>query len=141
MTCVDHRARSIFRRLLIIGAICSARGAGAAPTTDLAWNCTFSSKVQCEGERCAPSTPTIHLIIYPKYEVYQRCDKKGCDDYRAQFTRSGAFLVAELPGRGAFVKISDDLAATEVVTLGHAVIVDRGQCKEGAPPLIVGPSH
>lgn len=102
----------------------------AAPPTDLTYECTFTSKVQCgisgECERLLPTT--VHIVLAPRDGTYQRCDSRGCDTYRAAFTPSGDYLNATVPQRAMFAKVSNDFQVTEVVSLGHVVIVAHGQC-------------
>lgn len=59
---------------------------------------------------------------------YSRCDRHGCDAYEADTYNSGDFLLIELPGRTTFAKVGPDGSWTEVVSLGHEVILARGQC-------------
>jgi hypothetical protein len=55
--------------------------------------CTIIEKLQCaQGQGCQSVKNTIVVRIDMERQVYSRCDAKGCDDYQAQFTVSGAFI-------------------------------------------------
>lgn len=93
--------------------------------------CGFQEKADCQpGAMCrtADASRMMTTLNFEKH-TYQRCDDKGCDTY--QVVASGDFekyRTFELPGRGAFVKLSPDNHITEVVSLGHMVLVSQGMC-------------
>lgn len=124
------------RKWLLIGVILTS----GLPTKALAenvWECTFSTRNACDSTgSCRPINASISSVrIFADERAYLRCDRGGCDEWRGTFTRSGGFLNVELQGRAAFAKMSDDLSFTEVVTLGHMVIVSHGRCQEGLSPI------
>lgn len=61
---------------------------------------------------------------------YERCNLDGtkCDTYPADFVASGVFTSAIPRGRATFSRYTSDGEITEVVTLGHDVMVNRGRC-------------
>ena len=63
-------------------------------------------------------------------QTYARCDAKGCDTYDAQYSRSGAYFVVDVPGRGLIAKIATDMSAfLEVATAGTTALVSFGSCQ------------
>jgi hypothetical protein len=54
---------------------------------------------------------------------------KGCDEYQANFSRSGLYTMIYLPGRGTMAKMSANGAEfLEVTTLGIDTLVSFGHC-------------
>jgi hypothetical protein len=113
---------------LIAAMFCSyfMIGLAMAETT-----CTITEKTQCaQGQGCQPVANTIIIRINPEQQVYSRCDAKGCDDYQAQFTVSGAFINIAVPANGLLAKLTADGSSfTEVATLGTAVLLSYGTCR------------
>lgn len=121
-------------------------GAAAAPQTEYSWRCDFPSVQACQPTGCSTVTPAkdqaVWTFLYPTGGNYYRCTGQGfdnCDRYSARVSDSGAFKIFELPGNAAFIKIAEDLSATEVVTIMDSVLIKRGRCESAPPPLIRTP--
>lgn len=98
--------------------------------------CTIASRMQCDARGCQPFNSPISIMIFSPERTYTRCDARGCDEWRATFNRSGFFLNVELRGRAAFARMGDDLSFSEVMTLGHVVLVSHGRCQESDGPIV-----
>lgn len=104
----------------------------AAPASAAEFVCNASEKQLCSpGQGCQKGPVTV----FAKFEAtapgkarYSRCDRNGCDTFEADTHSSGAFLLIEIPGRGTFAKVGPDGSWTEVVSLGHEVILAHGRC-------------
>ena len=92
--------------------------------------CRWQQKQQCEpGSACGALDATKMFVrVDPASGTYERCDSRGCDAYTASFTKSGAYTIIDLPGRGMFAKMGPGGSATEVVSLGHSVLISQGRC-------------
>ena len=95
--------------------------------------CDIIQKYHCTiGTGCEPQPlerPPWNEIDLSE-RTFARCDKKGCDRYDAVFSWSGAFVVIDLPGKGAVAKLSLlDGSFTEVVTLMNVVFTSFGSCQ------------
>jgi hypothetical protein len=102
----------------------------ADPALGQQMTCRWNSKQQCgPGAACRPAANKVWATADPAATRYQRCDAKGCDGYDSVVSTSGAFMTYALPGRGMFIKVGPDGAATEVVSLGNSVVVSQGQCR------------
>jgi hypothetical protein len=80
----------------------------------------------------------VWLFLSPNQNIYYRCVGEGfldCDQHTPRVSDSGSYKLFELPGRPAFVKVGEDLSATEVVTIMDTVLIKRGKC-EGASPIV-----
>ena len=109
----------------------------AEPATAAEFICNASEKQHCSpGQGCQKGV----VAVFAKFEAtapgkarYSRCDRNGCDTYEADTFGSGAFLLIELPGRATFAKVGPDGSWTEVVSLGHEVMLAHGQCAIALP--------
>lgn len=90
--------------------------------------CAWTTKQECSGGACVADIPTIRSTIDLETGAYRRCDTKGCDNSKGVVSKSGAFYVIDLPGRGGFAKIGEDGSATEVMSLGELVLIYQGKC-------------
>lgn len=136
------------RKFTIATTALMAAHAHAAPQTEYSWRCDFPTVQSCGPDGCTTITPAkgkaVWLFLDPSGSMYYRCVGEGfenCGRYTARVIDSGAFKVFELPGAGAFVKVGDDLAATEVVSIMHSVMIKRGKCESGPPPLVRTPTR
>lgn len=129
------------RAPLAIAALAISAQAVAAPPDPYpgAWHCTFTEKLQCDpGQNCRSVPSTVSTIMDQRTNRYMRCsvDFRDCDEYDARFSTGGDFLNVDLPGRSVFAKLSTDLSVTEVAALGHSLMIGRGRCEVGPPPLV-----
>ena len=92
--------------------------------------CQWQQKQQCEpGSACrALDASKMFVRVDPASGAYERCDSKGCDAYTASVTKSGVYTIIDLTGRGMFAKFGPGGSATEVVSLGRAVLISHGLC-------------
>jgi hypothetical protein len=117
---------NMFEGTLVVLVLLLATWSASASAVTLI--CTYDHKFQCSPDGCGPVPSKVFSKLDIEAQRYSRCDSAGCDDYDATISQSGAFVVLELPGHGMFAKISDERKATEVVSLGNAVLVSFGQC-------------
>ena len=112
---------------------------GAALTTILAsqasaepMRCEITSKFACAADGCVSNRLGVFNLIDLDLGTFSRCDQNGCDEYEAKITRSGEYLVVDVPGRGMLAKLSVNGAEyVEITTLGTAVFVSFGACRLG----------
>ena len=92
--------------------------------------CDITEKNYCEkGQGCRPVDAKVWNIIELDRETFSRCGRSGCDEYPAHISRSGVFMIIDVPGRGVFAKQSiDGSSFVEVVTLGTTVYLSFGAC-------------
>ena len=91
--------------------------------------CTITEKQYCEqGHGCKAIPITVYNRLDLQRSVYSRCDALHCDDYPAQFTKSGAYTVIDVPDRGLIAKLSATSEFTEVATSVGTVYVSFGTC-------------
>jgi hypothetical protein len=105
--------------------------------------CSIDQKFVCRRDGCVPG-PTSRFYNRIDFErgVYARCDGRGCDEYSATISQSGAYINIELPRRTAFAKLSDTrndplfveqlqaLHLVESVSMGLVVWISYGTCHE-----------
>ena len=92
--------------------------------------CEITSKFNCTPTGCTPDKLGVFNLIDLDLGTLSRCDRNGCDEYEAKITRSGAYLVVDVPGRGMLAKLSITGAEyVELTTLGTAVLVSFGACR------------
>ena len=92
--------------------------------------CTISSKFICSAGGCDPVQPTIRNLIDLSRQSYIRCDAKNCETLDARFSRSGTYIVVDVPGRGVMAKIAADMSEfLEVATIGTQALVSFGSCR------------
>ena len=110
----------------LIAACVMGEAANAAPLT-----CRWTAKQQCDaGTPCRTIPASVWTTVDKQTQRYQRCDRKGCDSYTAVVTVGpGAFTVYDLIGRGVFLKMEAGGGATEIVSLGHSVLISHGTCR------------
>ena len=101
-----------------------------AGTVEAETTCTITEKWQCaQGQVCQSIQNTIIIRINTEQQIYSRCNANGCDDYKAQFTVSGAFINIVLPANGLLAKLTTNgTSFTEVATLGTSVLLSFGSC-------------
>lgn len=131
------------RALLVSAFLLLSMPAYAAPQTQFSWRCDFPAVQACGPSGCTTTTPTkdkaVWAFLYPTGGNYYRCTGEGfenCDRYKARVSESGAYKLFELQSRAAFIKVAEDLTATEVVTILDTVLIKRGKCEDAPPPLI-----
>src|SRR5688500_1864224 len=91
--------------------------------------CVVNSKFACTPAGCAGGKIGMFNLIDIELGKFSRCDASGCDDYSANFGRSGAYFVIDLPGRGMVAKLSTNGAEyLEVATLGNTALISFGTC-------------
>jgi hypothetical protein len=104
----------------------------AGPATASEFVCNAAEKQLCSpGKGCQAGIVTVYSTFEataPGKARYSRCDRNGCDEFEANTYNSGVFLLIELPGRAVFAKVGPDGSWTEVVSLGHELIVTHGRC-------------
>jgi hypothetical protein len=105
--------------------------AAASPALAETFRCDIKEKHYCTArEVCKSINPTIYNRIDFSQETYSRCDKAGCDTYKASFSRSGIYIIIDVPGRGLFAKLSvDGSEFLEVATLLTKTYVSFGSCR------------
>ena len=92
--------------------------------------CEIAQKFSCSSAGCATGQIGIFNVIDVESGKFSRCDTKGCDDYSANFTRSGVYINVDVPGREMVAKLSvDGSQFVEVATLMNVVLVSFGACK------------
>jgi hypothetical protein len=91
--------------------------------------CEITSKFRCSPAGCKTNELGVFNIFDMETGKFSRCDDNGCDEYEATFTRSGTYLVIDVPGHGMVGKLSaDDTKYVEITTLGTTVLVSFGVC-------------
>jgi hypothetical protein len=93
--------------------------------------CTVTEKYSCSpGNGCKSILPAVEVRIDWNEKLYSRCDKKGCDDLKMNFSVSGDFINIDIPEHSALAKISKDGSSyLEVVTLMTTAVVSHGSCR------------
>ena len=93
--------------------------------------CQASAKFSCAAETgCGEARLGVWNVIDMQGQTYARCDSRGCDKYDARMSRSGAFIIIDVPGRGMTAKLAADMSAfLEVVTIGTQALVSFGTCQ------------
>ncbi len=112
--------------LLMLLALGCFRPAEAAPL-----RCDAVRKVMCSPVECRPvAADSVVVWVDLDAKTVRRCDAKGCGQYQATVTTSGAYTNVEMGGQGAFLKIeANSLAFTEVATAMLFVVVSHGICR------------
>jgi hypothetical protein len=102
----------------------------ADPASAIA-TCKVDEKQSCSaGDGCQAVENKIIVRIDLEKGTYSRCDAKGCDDFSAHFSLSGDFIIADVPGRGMFAKMSKNGSSyVEVVSLMTTILVSFGSCQ------------
>lgn len=124
---------------ITLALLAIASTAAAAPNTEYSWNCKFKQTSVCEPTGCRQSKSPVWIYLTPSQQSYYRCEGTGfdnCDRYQARVGASGNYRIFELPGRAGFAKVDAKLGVTEVMTLMDVVLINRGQCTSGPPPLV-----
>lgn len=114
---------------------------GAAALLALFSSATVAAPLRCDisvKQRCQPTTgcgavpAKVFNLVDLSRGTYSRCDEAGCDNYEGTMSKSGAFVLIDLVGRGMVAKIeADTLKFLEVVTLTTDVVfVSWGTCSE-----------
>jgi hypothetical protein len=92
--------------------------------------CRLSAKFACQAAGCEALETTTWAVIDVAGQTYSRCDRRSCDKYPAQFSRSGAFLIIDVPGRGLTVKVAANMSSfVELVTIATAAVISFGACE------------
>ena len=105
-----------------------------AEDTSVEWDkleCRPTIKLVCLAKDCTKTAPTVWVILDKRGGVVSRCDEKGCDTYKSQFSESGAFtnIQPEIP-RGFFIKAFGTSTYLEVTTLAFELHISSGYCRE-----------
>jgi hypothetical protein len=104
--------------------------AAALPLSAEPLACRWATKQQCDPTApCRPAANNVWATADVGAKRYQRCDRQGCDTYDAAVSTAGAYTTFDLVGRGVFMKVGANGAATEVVSLGNSVLVSQGRCR------------
>lgn len=112
-------------KLIVIASALISTPLIAQPMT-----CRWITKQQCDpGAACRPATNKVWATADIAAKRYQRCDTNGCDTYEAAVSTAGSYTTFDLVGRGLFMKIGPNNAATEVVSLGNSILVSQGTCR------------
>lgn len=127
--------RAAFVPLVLI----SAQALAMPPRLDsgTVWHCPVTEALRCDpGRDCTPNRTNFIILLDPRASRYMICwnDLNDCDSHAVRFSTWGEYLTAQDPGSGTLVKLSTDLAVTEVSTIGHAVFIARGRCRAGPRP-------
>src|SRR5262245_14440226 len=93
--------------------------------------CQISVKFSCAAETgCGENRLGVWSVIDMQGQTYARCDSRGCDKYDARLSRSGVFIIIDVPSRGMTAKLAADMSAfLEVVTIGTQALVSFGTCQ------------
>ena len=102
--------------------------------------CSIDQKFSCGGPRgCEAVSPgRSYNLIDEERQTFSRCDDRGCDEYPAIFTPSGAFTYITFAPT-AFAKLSNSnrtaemagippLQFQETASSGLGVLVSFGTC-------------
>ena len=106
--------------------------ANIEPAVAAKYICEVSAKFVCGSDTGCQKNPIgVWNEIDTEQLTLARCDRKGCDRYKAIFATSGAFINISLPQNGMLAKISlIDSKFVEVATVMTAVFVSHGQCRQ-----------
>jgi hypothetical protein len=120
-------------------ALISAQALAMPPRLEsgTVWHCPVAEALRCDpGRECSPAGTNFIILLDPAAGRYMICwnELGDCDSHAARFSTWGEYLTAQDPGSGTVVKLSTDLAVTEVSTIGHAVFIARGRCRAGPRP-------
>jgi hypothetical protein len=92
--------------------------------------CAISANYACEVGGCNQSQGSVRNILDLSRQTYARCDAQGCDTYDARYSRSGAFIVVDVPGFGITAKLATGMTAfLEVAIKGTTALVSFGSCQ------------
>lgn len=125
---MNRPIREGFQLKAALAAMLLFMGAGGAKAEI---TCNINEKHNCApGQGCKPAKVTIVVRMDPQKGSYSRCDAKGCDTFKAQFSRSGVFVNVALPTKGLIAKMSvDGSMFLEVATLTDIALISYGSCK------------
>jgi hypothetical protein len=135
-----REARQMSGRLIFAAAVLTivANHGVAAPLV-----CPVDQKFVCSSQNCRSVLfGRSYNRVDPERRTFARCDAKGCEEYAANFRRSGQFTNIEIvPGTLAKLSyIREDASVplqapqlVEVVTTGLTVLVSYGTCSELTP--------
>ena len=95
--------------------------------------CLPSVKSYCSMDGRVQVTPTVFTLVGAIKDgtyLLSRCDENPCDEYKVNFSTSGAYSTLEdASGHGMMLRISQvDQSYTEVVTLGTDSYISTGYC-------------
>ena len=126
---VEGGIKTVYSSTMTFKLIVAVSTLLASPVAAEPMTCRWTSKQQCDpGAACRPAINKVWAPADVTGKRYQRCDRNGCDTYDATVSNAGAYTTFDLVGRGVFMKIGPDAAATEVVSLGNSVLVSHGTC-------------
>ena len=104
-------------------------GRGLADRAD-EWLCDPIRSFSCSLEGCDATEPKVWIKLAFSSSTYSRCDRSGCDTYNMEYSKSGVYTIAELRGRGAFMKATNDGSEySEVTSSGVGLFQHYGSCK------------
>jgi len=103
----------------------------ASPAAAETMTCRITAKHSCDpASGCRSILPGVWNVLDVTRHTYARCDARGCDTYDASFSRSGAFIVIDIPTRGMVAKVAADRSSfLEVATLGMTALNSFGACE------------
>jgi hypothetical protein len=92
--------------------------------------CEISSKQYCTPAGCEGVSSKVWDLIDLEQKIFKRCDSIGCDQYAANITYSGVYIVIEVPGRGLIAKLRIVGGNfMEVATFATTAYVSFGVCR------------
>ena len=88
------------------------------------------SKQYCTPAGCEGVSSKVWNLIDLEQKVFKRCDSIGCDQYAANITYGGVYIVIEVPGRGLIAKLRIVGGNfMEVATFATTAYVSFGVCR------------
>ncbi len=136
---MNWRKKARLSALAVIVVLCT--GAPASQSQDIKRElpehfvrCTPTKKLMCAEGECkdVPATTFYLLGKNDQGHTYSRCDRQGCDTYKAAVQEAGLHENWQLTEpRGVLFKreLTSRQPFAEVATLGLQVYVSFGQCK------------
>src|SRR5215207_1865932 len=90
---------AMLRSVVILSAVLATPAAAETMT------CRIATKHQCDPSGCQELQPGVWNVVDLARQTYTRCDTRGCDTHDARFSRSGSFIVIDVPSRGMVAKV------------------------------------
>jgi hypothetical protein len=91
--------------------------------------CRASRKDICGPHGCSDSIPQTFVRLTPGAGSYQRCDSKGCENYKANVSYSGIWTTMSLPDNATFARLTNSLDFVEVAAMNDTLYLYRGTCR------------
>lgn len=95
------------------------------------WKCSMNKQINCTQDTCSTNNnPPTWIELDFNNMTYKRCDKKSCDSYQLDYSKSGIYsTAAPVQSRQTFMKIlNDGTSFHEVASFGEAVLIGFGKC-------------